>query len=265
MRAGLLCVTFSLIVLSSTSQPACATSVLQFSLSNATFDYLEGDGLWIQNMDFEEDYSVMQVDFYNGDPRQLQDSALLASSGQPHLFQAFDTRLSFVQNGPNQWSAAGSMSFVDNSGLTIFQADFESTKVWLSGNSTTGFKFGITGHLNPIEGQQTMLVNNGSPWIFAGNEAPSLGAPDANGDPLSLEAFPQEWFEAGRATFLLDLPAQDWDFLIDLDDMLSYSFYQEGGSVQGFAAVPEPLTLIGFAAIAVLPAYLRRRAKDASI
>ena len=246
---------------------AQATTCVQFGLSDPSYTYLSGAGeIFIENQNVVQAGSTMTVQTRDETTHAVLDSTSLATFGLGGYTDTFLADLALTSNGPNDWSASGTLTFTDTNVAWPVQqamaANFQSTRLWFSGNAIAGYQFGITGVLTPQAGG-TMLVNRDSPWVFTGNAAGGL--PDADGNPLTISADGQPYYSGGTATFISNLTADEVGDISSLDDLLQYSFYTEGastGSVAGTAAVPEPLTMIGLTmSIGALGGYLRKRLK----
>ena len=251
---------------------ARADSYIQFGMNDPSCSYQSGNG----EISFESQTdSSLTVQSRDATTHQVLDSTSLAVSGLAGSFtMPLVANLTMTSGSPNNWSASGTLTFSDMNGVVslgtfppspagppALVANFQSTNVWLSGNATDGYQFGITGVLTPQAGD-TMLVNQGSPWVFTGNTA---GVADADGNPMTVTANGQDVYAGGTATFITYLTADDvvdWP-ITSLDDLMQYSFDSSGGKAVGKAlgtpAVPEPLTLFGLAmSVGVLGSRLRK-------
>ena len=153
-----------LVLLAAFAQSALATTHVNFTLSDPSYTYLGFmQELFIENQNLPEAASTLRIDIRDDLPgNQLLDSTRLTTNGLGGFTQSFWSDMTLTQNGTNDWSAAGTVSFTDNdTSSQAFDALFQSTSVWLSGSSENGYRLGITGNLSPREGQGTMLVNRG--------------------------------------------------------------------------------------------------------
>ncbi|MCX5674712.1 MAG: hypothetical protein NTX87_06865, partial [Planctomycetota bacterium] len=178
----------------------------------------------------------------------------------------FTLTLDMTQNGPEMWSATGSLLVSDQTTATnAIEAHFRSTNILIKNGS--GYTLNIDGILSPLSGE-SILVNRGDPWRFAGDGnvyhvtfpadfyfRPTPASPDADGTPGQITVAQSRSYGNGDLFVIkVNVPVGT------LDDLFASDRSMTGGEVKG-SIVPAPAAvLLGLVGLAAVGWYRRRLA-----
>jgi hypothetical protein len=220
---------------------------IYFDLSNATLTYTAGDKMLQVT---QSGYSAVQVELQDTSGGFLQ-YAIVDNDKKPNnpvWINEFNFLLAMklTKNGPENWSATGTLAFTDTDmGTNAVEATFTSTSV----RTYTGYagELEITGFLGLPTGRDSILVNRpeeGPTWTFAGEYDTQVSIPGG-----------LDYYSGGQVFVIkFGIPDTNLDNLLNTDRVLL------GGKVEG-TMVPAPAAvLLGLFGLGAVGWYMRRYA-----